>query len=96
MTYTLAKWPTEMSIKTLEPNIHDQVGFAKIMLDDVIILEDINASPIPYPTATTEAENMKFWLDGVSSVYILTVYISDWDGTNEWDGAGSNAVNLYV
>ena len=65
-----------MKIRIVDPMIHDQVGFTKIMLDDVIVLEDMNVSPSPYPTAITEAENMLFWLDGVATEYILTVYIS--------------------
>ena len=85
-----------MKLRTVDPNIQDEIGFTKIMLDDVIILEDVGAPTYSSPANTGETNNMLFWLDGIATSYILEVWISNFVGTNEWDGAGAKSVTLNV
>ena len=85
-----------MRLKIVDPLIHDQIGFTKIMLDDVIVLEDTNIDTFSYPDSSADTDNKLFWLDGVATVYILDVFVSNWAGTNEWDGAGALSVTLNV
>ena len=84
-----------MKLKIIDPNIHDEIGFTKIMLEDVIVLEDTNTNKLTYPSAD-ETDNSLFWLDAYATSYILDVFISNFAGTNEWDAANAKTLTINV